>query len=159
MKNKHSAGILLYRLINTKTEFFLVHMGGPFWVNKDLGAWSVPKGEYEENEHSLDAAKREFQEETGFSIDMNKSFIELAPVKQKSGKIISIFAVEGDCDPSQIKSNTFSVEWPPRSGQMKKFPEVDRAGWFTYEEARQKIILGQIGFLDELIELIKRTTN
>lgn len=129
-------------------EVFLVHPGGPFWVRKDEGAWSIPKGEYETGEDPLEVAKREFQEETGFRAA--GEFVPLSPRKQGGGKVVSAWAVEGDCDASAVKSNLFSIEWPPRSGRQKEFPEVDRAGWFTIAEAREKILKGQAGFLEEL---------
>jgi len=134
-------------------EVFLVHPGGPFWAGKDEGAWSIPKGEYDPGEDPLEAAKREFQEETGFGV--KGEFLPLAPRKQPSGKIISAWAVEGDCDPSALRSNLFSMEWPPRSGKQQEFPEVDRAGWFSIPAARGKILKGQIPFLDELSEILK----
>src|SRR4051812_46127585 len=143
-----SAGILLYRKTSVIPEVFLVHPGGPFWKNKDAGAWSVPKGEFEEGEDPLKAAIREFHEETGVVID--GKFIELAPVKQNSGKWVMAWAVEGDIDPSIIRSNIFTMEWPPRSGKYQDIPEVDKGGWFALEMARQKIIPGQIPLIDEL---------
>jgi predicted NUDIX family NTP pyrophosphohydrolase len=145
---KHSAGLLMYRYRNEVQEVFLVHPGGPFWAKKDLGAWSIPKGEYSLEEDALAAARREFTEETGFAAE--GEFIPLTPLKQPSGKIISAWAFSGDCDPKAVKSNTFTLEWPPRSGQEQEFPEVDRAGWFTLEEAKVKIIKGQLGFVEEL---------
>jgi len=145
---KKSAGILLYRFREAKLEVFLVHPGGPFWAKKDIGAWSIPKGEFAEGEDPLVAARREFQEETGFSISGN--FIALLPLKQTGGKLVCAWAVEGDCHATTIKSNTFSMEWPPRSGKRTEFPEVDRAGWFPLEIARDKILKGQAGFLEEL---------
>jgi predicted NUDIX family NTP pyrophosphohydrolase len=128
-----------------------VHPGGPFWTKKDNGAWSIPKGEFEEGEEPLNAAKREFHEETGFLLDGN--FIALTPLRQPGGKLVYAWAVKGDCDPQSIKSNTFSMEWPPRSGKRQEFPEVDRAGWFTLEVAREKILKGQLGFLEELLDV------
>ena len=133
---------------------FLVHPGGPFWKNKDDGAWTVPKGEYEDNEDPLTAAKREFYEETGHNIDGD--FIELKSVKLKSGKIVQAWAVEGDIDPANIKSNLFEVEWPPKSGKMKSFAEVDRAGWFTVDEAKVKMNAGQVGLVEELLQLVNK---
>ncbi len=127
---------------------FLVHPGGPFWAKKDEGAWSIPKGEFGEDEDPLEAAKREFLEETGFQIDGN--FIALTPVKQLGGKWVYGWAVEGDCDAAAIKSNTFSMEWPPRSAKKEEFPEVDRAAWFTIDQAKQKILKGQLSLLEEL---------
>src|SRR2546422_40260 len=127
--SKKSAGILLYRIKNKNPEVFLVHPGGPFWAKKDLGAWSIPKGELSDNEAPLDAAKREFKEETG--MDINGKFIELTPVTQKGGKLVYAFALEGEIDPDEIKCNTFEMEWPPRSGKKQEFPEIDRSGWFN----------------------------
>ena len=144
---KKSAGIILYRTQNKFLEVFLVHSGGPFWTNKDEGAWSIPKGEFED-EDPLSAAKREFEEETGVKI--SGKFIELKPVKQKSGKLIYAWAVEGDIDPSKINSNEFEIEWPPHSGKMKSFPEIDKAAWFDLDGAAKKIIEGQLLFLKEL---------
>ncbi len=149
---KKSAGILLYRRRNGATEVFLVHPGGPFWAKKDMGAWSIPKGEYETGENPFEVAKREFQEETG--IPVSGEFIPLRARTQPGGKVVSAWALEGDCDPSSIVSNTFVIEWPPRSGRMKEFPEVDRAGWFPTPEAREKILKGQLGFLDELDQIL-----
>jgi len=148
MPKKTSAGILLYRQRRGRLEVFLVHPGGPFWAKKDLGAWSLPKGEFEPDEDPLDAARREFTEETGFPID--GEFLALTPLRQPSGKTIYAWAVEGDCDPAELRSNTFEMEWPPRSGKRSAFPEVDRADWFSLAEARQRIIAGQAPFLDEL---------
>jgi len=148
MAKKESAGLLMYRLRDSTLEVFLVHPGGPYWSKKDLGAWSIPKGEFEEGEDRLSAAKREFQEETGCLPEGN--FIALAPIKQTGGKLVHGWAVRGDCDAKTIVSNTFSLEWPPRSGRRQKFPEVDRAEWFTMEVAKEKILKGQVGFLEEL---------
>ena len=148
MSKKRSAGILLYRRRNGELEVFLVHPGGPFWARKDLGAWSLPKGEVDEGEEPLAAALREFTEETGFRVDGD--FRELRPQRQKSGKTILAWAVEGDCDPAELRSGTFSMEWPPRSGKHQEFPEADRGAWFPLEQARQRIIAGQAPFLDEL---------
>ncbi len=147
MRDK-SAGILLYRFRNKETEVFLVHPGGPFWAKKDSGAWSIPKGELNEEENPLDAAKREFKEETGCIASGN--FTALTPVKQKAGKIISAWALEMDIDPADIKSNMFEIEWPPKSGKRKSFPEVDRAMWFGIDAAKGKINAGQIPLLIEL---------
>ena len=143
-----SAGLLLYRIRNGALEFLLVHPGGPFWKNKDAGAWTIPKGEIADNEEPLAAAIREFEEELGFK--PSGPFIELTSIKQKAGKVVRAWAFEGDCDPSQIKSNTFSMEWPPRSGKQEEFPEVDRAKFFGLEEAKTKINPGQIPLLEEL---------
>lgn len=145
---KRSAGILLYRRRGDELEVFLVHPGGPFWAKKDLGAWSLPKGELEEGEEPLAAALREFTEETGFSAEGEPR--PLQPLKQRSGKTILAWAVEGDCDPAKMRSGMFSMEWPPRSGRQQEFPEADRGAWFTIAEARQRIIAGQAPFLDEL---------
>lgn len=146
---KQSARILLYRKRASAIEFFLVHPGGPFWAKKDLGAWWLPGGEHEEDEDAIDAAKREFKEETGF--DIEGDFIELVPIKQKSGKVIRAFAFEGDCDPEKMVSNTCFIDWPPRSGKKMEIPECDRGCWFGYEEVKQKMITGQIGFIEELM--------
>ncbi len=150
-----SAGILMYRRRGGVLEVFLVHPGGPFWARKDAGAWSIPKGEYGPAEDPLAAARREFQEETGFTVD--GEFRALNPLKQPSGKIISAWAVAGDLDPGAVRSNTFTLEWPPRSGRQQEFPEVDRAAWFTLAAAREKIIQGQAGFLEELRRLLGET--
>ena len=150
---RKSAGILLYRFQKNGVEVFLVHPGGPFWANKDGGSWSVPKGEYNDDEDALKAAQREFQEETGLSIQGN--FIELGEVRQPSGKRVVVWALENDQEVENIRSNTFQLEWPPKSGKMQEFPEVDRGGWFSLPEARQKILKGQISFLDKLKEKIK----
>ena len=144
-----SAGVLLYRIRNKNPEVLLVHPGGPFWKNKDEGAWSIPKGEFDDNERPLDAAIREMKEETG--VVLKGDFIELNPVKQKSGKLVYAFAKEHDLDPSQIKSNEFEMEWPPKSGKKKMFPEIDKAEWFDIKTAKEKIIAAQKSFIDELI--------
>ncbi len=150
---KKSAGLLMYRHRQGILEVFLVHPGGPFWAKRDAGAWSIPKGEYMPGEDPLEVAKREFQEETGFKA--SGEFIPLTPRKQPGGKIITAWVLEGDYDASVIKSNTFLMEWPPRSGRQQEFPEVDRAGWFSISVAREKIIKGQSGFLDELTQILK----
>ena len=146
---KRSAGLILYRRRNDGIEVFLVHPGGPFWAKKDLASWSIPKGEYTEGEDPLAAAQREFHEETGFTA--NGSFTPLGELKQSGGKLVSAWAIEGDCDPAQLRSNTFQLEWPPRSGRKIEVPEVDRGAWFSIVEARTKLLTGQIGFLDELL--------
>jgi len=138
----------LYRLSDDGPEVFLVHPGGPFWAKKDEGAWSVPKGLFEEGENPLDAARREFREETGYDITGN--FMELTPLRQPSGKVVYVWAVEGNIDATSIKSNMFSMEWPPKSGKEQEFPEVDKGGWFTMAQAREKLLPGQRGFLDQL---------
>ena len=151
---KKSAGILLFRKLGPDCELFLVHPGGPFWKNKDEGAWSIPKGEFTEEEDALAAAKREFKEETG--VNCNGNFIELASVKLKSGKIVYAWALEKDIDPDKIKSNLFEMEWPPKSGKLQSFPEIDRAAWFTPAAAKQKINPAQATFIDELLEKLKK---
>jgi predicted NUDIX family NTP pyrophosphohydrolase len=148
-----SAGLLMYRRRQGGLEVFLIHPGGPFWSKKDTGSWSIPKGEYTPTEDPLDVARREFQEETSFKA--SGEFIPLTPRKQPSGKIITVWAFEGDCNAWAIKSNTFLTEWPPRSGRQQEFPEVDRADWFSISVAKEKIIKGQSGFLDELIQILK----
>lgn len=151
---KKSAGILLFRNKEKGIEIFLVHPGGPFWQKKDDGAWSIPKGEMDEDEDALAAAKREFEEETGIACHGN--FIRLEPVKQKSGKVVIAWALEMDIDPSAIKSNIFSMEWPPKSGQRKDFPEVDRGAWFDLFSAKQKINTGQQPLIDMLTGHLQR---
>ena len=146
--SKKSAGILLYRFHNNLPEVLLVHPGGPFWAKKDLGAWSIPKGEFEADENPLDAAKREVEEETG--IKVQGDFMELTPVKQKSGKVIYAWALQGNFNTAEIKSNTFEIEWPPKSGKKKAFPEIDKAAWFDMDEAKKKIIEGQVLLIKEL---------
>jgi len=143
-----SAGILLYRIRAGTPEVLLVHPGGPYWQRKDAGAWSIPKGEIEDEADPLAAAQREFQEETGSRV--SGEFVALTPLKQRSGKLVHAWAVKGDIDAASIASNTFSIEWPPRSGQQREFPEVDRGEWFTIATAREKISAGQRGFLDQL---------
>jgi len=154
---KVSAGLLLYRRRDNVLEVFLVHPGGPFFAKKDAGAWSIPKGEISEGEDVLAAARREFEEETGCKAV--GAFLPLAPVTQKGGKIVQAWALEGDCDPEKMKSNTFRLEWPPRSGRQQEFPEVDRAGWFAISQAKQKINPAQIRFLEELQQAIEAKTN
>jgi predicted NUDIX family NTP pyrophosphohydrolase len=152
---KQSAGILLYRFKNKMPEFFLVHPGGPFWAKKDDGAWSIPKGEFTDEESALDAARREFKEEIGIELEGN--FLELTPIKQKSGKTVFGWALQYDFDPSTIVSNTFEIEWPPKSGKMKSFPEVDRGEWFGIQKAKEKINAAQVPLIDELVKKIKNT--
>jgi len=149
---KISAGLLLYRIRNGVLEFLLVHPGGPFWKDKDGGAWTIPKGEIGDDEEPIAAAIREFEEELGFK--PSGQFIELTPIKQKAGKLVHAWAFEGDCDPNQIKSNTFSMEWPPRSGKQAEFAEVDRAQFLNLEAAKTKINPGQIPLLEELQRLL-----
>ena len=147
-----SAGLLLYRRRGEEPELFLVHPGGPVWAGKDERAWSIPKGLVSPGEDPLAAAVREFEEETGLSVE--GSFIALTPRKQPSGKVVQAFALEHDLDASAIRSNSFSMEWPPRSGRLQSFPEVDRAAWFPLEVARAKLHRGQVGFVDELARML-----
>jgi predicted NUDIX family NTP pyrophosphohydrolase len=151
---KASAGLLPYRRRGDVVQVFLVHPGGPFWARKDLGAWSIPKGEYCPNEDPLAAAKREFNEETGFSA--TGDFTPLAPVKQPGGKTVYAWAFESDYDPSRMKSNTFLMEWPPGSGKQQEFPEVDRAAWFDLDEAKRRISKAQVRFIEELCRTLER---
>jgi len=150
---KKSAGILLYRVKNKFLEVFLVHPGGPFWAKKDLGVWSIPKGEFKEDENPLDAAKREFQEEIG--IYCSGDFIPLTSIKQKNGKVVYAWALKNDIAPNQIKSNIFEMEWPPKSGKKQEFPEIDRGEWFGVLEAKQKINKSQVALIEELMKLEK----
>ena len=147
---KLSAGLVVFRWQGPSLEVFLVHPGGPFWQKKDLGAWSIPKGEYSQGEEPIAVARREFEEETGFQID--GELTPLADIKQPSGKIISAWAAAGDFSAANIRSNLFSIEWPPKSGKTQEFPEVDRAEWFGIEEARMRITKGQVGFLEQIAE-------
>lgn len=149
---KQSAGILLYRKNDGQLHVFLVHPGGPFFKNKDVGAWSIPKGEFLNDEDGLAAAKREFKEETGQLVD--GKFIELTPVYLKSGKKVYAWAVEGDIDHEVIESNLFEMEWPPKSGKRQSFPEVDRAAWFSIDEAKEKINAAQVGLIERLVALM-----
>ena len=143
----------MYRSRDSKIEVFLVHPGGPFWARKDLGAWSIPKGEFLDQEGPLEVAKREFEEETGFAPE--GPFTELGDLKQPGGKIITAWAFEGDCDPAKLRSNTFTMEWPPRSGRQIDVPEVDRGCWYTVEDARWRLLAGQWAFLDRLLEQVR----
>ena len=145
----------MYRRRNPQLEVFLVHPGGPFWARKDLGAWSICKGEYAEDEPPLEAAKREFREETGFLAQ--GSFMDLGTVQQSGGKVVSAWAFEGDGDPALLISNRCQVEWPPRSGRTIEIPEVDRGGWFSLDEARQRILKSQAPFLDRLSRMLNFT--
>ena len=147
-----SSGILLYRFRNGILEVLLVHPGGPFWAKKDEGIWSIPKGEIGDDENPLNAAIRELYEETGLKLTASSSFIELAPVKQRSGKVVLAWAVEGNFDTVALVSNRFELEWPPKSGNRKSFPEVDKAGWFNMDEAKHKILPGQVSLINELEE-------
>jgi len=146
-----SAGLLMYRRDDGTLQVLLAHPGGPYFQNKDEGAWSIPKGEIELGEDLLEAAKREFEEEIGFT--PTGPFIALTPVKQRGGKIVHAWAFEGNCDPSAVVSNKFPMEWPPRSGQQMEFPEIDRATFFDVSTARRKINAGQLALIDELEKL------
>lgn len=150
---KKSAGILLFRRQKARIEVLLVHPGGPFWKNKDEGAWSIPKGEFNEEEEPLDAALREFEEETGGVAA--GAVTPLEPVPQSGGKIVYAFAIEGDFDPAMLKSNTFTLEWPPKSGKQQEFPEVDQARWFSIDEAETKINKAQVAFLRQLEQVTR----
>ena len=151
-----TAGLLMYRRDDGTLQVLLAHPGGPFFKNKDEGAWSIPKGEIQPGEDLLEAAKREFEEEIGFA--PTGPFIALTPVKQRGGKIVHAWAFEGDCDPPAIVSNTFKMEWPPRSGQQMEFPEIDRADFFDVSTARQKINAGQVALIDELEKVVNDAT-
>jgi len=148
--SKKSAGLLLYRETPEGVEVLLVHPGGPFWANKDDGSWSIPKGEFVDDEEPLSAAKREFEEEMG--IPPAGDFLPLEPLRQPSGKLVFAWALCSDFDPARLKSNLFSMEWPPKSGQQQQFPEVDRAAWFGVESAKRKILKGQAPFLDQFLK-------
>jgi predicted NUDIX family NTP pyrophosphohydrolase len=145
---KLSAGLVMYRIRGGQLQVLLVHPGGPFWAKKNLGAWSIPKGEVEPNEDGLSTAKREFEEETGIKPD--GEMVSLGAARQKSGKIVTAWAFAGDCDPREIRSNYFSMEWPPRSGKQQQFPEIDRAEFFTLEAAKEKIVAGEYDLLQRL---------
>jgi predicted NUDIX family NTP pyrophosphohydrolase len=145
----HSAGILLYRLRPGGPEVLLVHPGGPFWARKDLGAWSIPKGEVGPDEEPLAAALRELAEETGAALELGR-LIELGEVRQRAGKRVQAWAAAGDLDAGAVRSNTFELEWPPRSGRLQEFPEVDRAAWFGLEEAAERLLPAQVPFLERL---------
>jgi predicted NUDIX family NTP pyrophosphohydrolase len=150
---KRSAGLLLFKRAGAEARVFLVHPGGPFWKNKDDGAWSIPKGEYGESEEPLAVAKREYEEELG-SAPPDGAYIPLGEARQPGGKIVTAWAIEGDFDPAHLKSNNFEIEWPPKSGRRASFPEVDRGAWFTLAEARVKLLSGQQAFLDRLTDLL-----
>jgi predicted NUDIX family NTP pyrophosphohydrolase len=143
-----SAGLLLYRQSGESVEVFLVHPGGPFWTRRDDGAWSIPKGEFVDGEDPLEVAKREFKEETGF--DIEGEFEAMRPTRQAGGKLVYAWAVQGDINASVIRSNSFSMEWPPRSGKIQDFPEVDRGEWFDLTSAKRKILKGQLEILEQL---------
>jgi predicted NUDIX family NTP pyrophosphohydrolase len=149
---RRSAGILLFRRTSGGPEVLLVHPGGPFWARRDAGAWSIPKGEHDAADADPQAcALREFEEETGTAPDP-AALVPLGEVRQKSGKVVAAWALEGDLDAEAIRSNTFEIEWPPRSGRRKEFPEVDRAGWFAGDAAREKLVPAQAVFVDRLLQ-------
>jgi predicted NUDIX family NTP pyrophosphohydrolase len=155
---KKSAGLLMFRRsADGQLQALLVHPGGPFWAKKDLGAWTIPKGEYNDSEDALEAAKREFVEETGFPV--SGPFVPLGSLKQPSGKTVSVWAFESDCDPAALVSNEFEMEWPPGSGRKASFVEIDRAGWFGLSEAREKLAKGQVGFLDALEKVVQQDSR
>ncbi len=149
---KQSAGLLMYRSSKGELEAFLIHPGGPYWAKKDKGAWAIPKGEYEKGEDPLVAAKREFKEETGFTAAGR--FLDLGSIKQTSGKVVAVWAFEGDCDPAHLVSNTCPIEWPPRSGRTIEIPEVDQGRWFGMTEAREYIRKDQAQLLDRLCDVL-----
>ena len=152
MASPRSAGILCYRLRGGAPEVLLAHPGGPFWAKKDLGAWTIPKGEIAEGEDAMAAAMREFNEETG--IHATGPLAPLPPIRQRGGKTVLAWAMQGDCDPAALRSNTFLMEWPPRSGRMAEFPEVDRIQWFTFAEAQARILPAQAPLLHELERIL-----
>lgn len=151
---KRSAGLLMYRHRDNALEVFLVHPGGPFWAKKDLGAWTIPKGEYTDEEEPLAAALREFREETGFTAEGD--FLPLGEIRQAGGKLVTVWALEGDCDPTALVSIPFEMEWPPRSGQRASFPEVDRGAWFALQEAHTHILASQQPILDRLAKRVRQ---
>jgi predicted NUDIX family NTP pyrophosphohydrolase len=156
MATKRSAGILLFRRNGDETEFLLVHPGGPFWAKKDAGAWSIPKGQIEDEEEPRACAIRELEEELGPAPELDpRRLIELGSIRQRAGKVVEAWAAEGEFDPTTLDSNTFSMEWPPRSGGEREFPEVDRAEWFDLEAAREKILPAQAAFFDRLLEKLE----
>lgn len=156
MAGKHSAGILLYRRGGEGLEFLLVHPGGPFWKRKDAGAWTIPKGQIEDEEEARACAIREMQEELGPAPELDpERLIELGSIRQKAGKVVEAWAAEAEFDPAALASNTFTMEWPPRSGSEQEFPEVDRAAWFDLEAAREKILPAQAELLDRLLERLE----
>ena len=156
---RRSAGILLYRQSGDEPEVLLVHPGGPFWARKDDGAWSIPKGEYADDEDPRAAALREFEEELGTALPGGDALVDLGEVKQRSGKVVTAYGLEGDLDASDITSNTFEMEWPPRSGKTEEFPEVDRAGWFAPAEARAKLVPAQAELIDRLLERLTASSS
>lgn len=152
MPPKTSAGILLYRVVDGDVEVLLVHPGGPFWATRDREAWSIPKGEYEEGEESKACAAREFEEELGMPLPVSlEELVELGEVRQRGGKLVTAWAAAGDFDPANLRSNTFEIEWPPRSGKTAEFPEVDRAAWFSPEAAREKLNPAQVTLVERLL--------
>jgi predicted NUDIX family NTP pyrophosphohydrolase len=151
-----SAGVLLYRTGDAGAlEVLIGHMGGPFWARKDAGGWSIPKGEAGPDEEPLDVARREFAEELGVPVPASE-FVDLGELRVTSGKLLTVWAAEGDLDAGSTRSNTFTIEWPPRSGRMQEFPEIDRAAWFPVDQARQKLVKGQVPFLDRLLAAVSR---
>lgn len=148
--SKTSAGVLLYRRRDSGVEVLIGHMGGPFWARKDDAAWSVPKGEYDPGEEPFDVARREFEEEVGTPVPAD-DFLALGEVRQSGGKVLTVWAAEGDLDAAAAHSNTFALEWPPRSGRLQEFPEIDRAAWLSVDEARTKLVRGQVPLLDRLL--------
>lgn len=151
---KHSAGLLMFRRGKEEIEVFLVHPGGPLWAKKDLGAWSIPKGEVEIGEEPIACARREFEEEIGMKAQ--GEFISLGEIRQTGGKVVHAWAFEGECDPSTVRSNSFSIIWPPKSGKLQSFPEIDRAEWFSVDDGRSRILKGQIPFLERLMRAIEK---
>jgi predicted NUDIX family NTP pyrophosphohydrolase len=154
MPPKVSAGLLVFRRHRGELQVLLVHPGGPFWANRDAGAWSIPKGEVDPAEPLLDAARREFHEETGFTAA--GEFLPLTPARQRSGKVVHAWAAQGDCDPALLRSNTFNLEWPPHSGETREFPEADRAAWLSIPDALRRIVPGQASFVRELESRVGR---
>ncbi len=150
---KRSAGVLLYKQTTQGMQVFIGHPGGPYWAKKDNGAWSIPKGEFEEGEDAFEAAKREFKEEVGGDVPAGEP-IELGDFKVTSGKIVTAWALEADFDPEKVSSNLFEIEWPPKSGQKQEFPEIDKAGWFTLSKATIKLVKGQVQIIEKLAELL-----
>ncbi|MGB7878377.1 MAG: NUDIX domain-containing protein [Ilumatobacteraceae bacterium] len=155
---RRSAGIVLYRLVDGRVEVLLGHMGGPFWARKDAGAWTIPKGEYDANDDALATARREFEEEVGMPVPAT-SFVDLGEVRQSGGKVVRAFAADGDLDAATAVSNTFEIEWPPKSGRVQTFPELDRVEWFELDTARTKIIAAQRAFLDRLLDHLSDQVN
>jgi predicted NUDIX family NTP pyrophosphohydrolase len=151
---QHSAGLLMFRRPGGALEVLLAHPGGPFWRSRDAGAWTIPKGEFADPEQAADAAQREFAEETGFAV--TPPLLPLGDIVQKSGKRVSAWAFEGECDPEQLRCNEFELEWPPRSGRTQRYPELDRVAWFGVAEARRKLVPAQCAFLDRLEQALGR---